>query len=453
VSGTGKRPNILFVFADQLRACACGPYGNRRVDTANLNRLAAEGVTFENAVANCPVCTPYRASLLTGRYPLSTGLFVNDVRMHTDEVTIAHVLRDAGYQTAYIGKWHLDGPRRGGFTPPGSRRQGFDHFWAVGNCTHDYFHSLYYRDEPAPRYWDGYDAVAQTSLAIDYLQNHHGQREAGRPFCLLLSYGPPHNPYRQVPKEFLQMYPPGRVEPRPNCPEPKRDEIGGYWAHVTALDRQLGRLAETLERLDLARDTIFVYTSDHGDMLDSQRQRRKQRPWDESVRVPFVIRWPGHLPAGARLEEPFNVVDVMPTLLRLAGAAVPDTVEGVDFSARLAGREVALPRSAFLANYAPFAEYSEGPEWRGVRTARFTYVRTLEGPWLLYDNRADPYQMRDLIDEDGAAKRQAELDDELKRWLERTGDAFEPAAALLARYGIDFAGGAEVPYTSDPEPP
>ena len=446
-----SQPNIVFVFADQMRAQATGFSGNTQVKTPNLDRLAGESVVFDTAVANCPVCTPYRASLLTGRYPLSTGLFVNDVQMRTDEVSIAHVLTCGGYQTAYIGKWHLDGPRRGGFTPPGPRRQGFDDFWAVADCTHDYMHSLYYRDAPEVLYWDGYDATAQTSLAIEYLRNAGDERDGDKPFCLFLSWGPPHNPYRTVGEEFLAMYPPEQITPRPNCVEPMLDEIAGYYAHVTALDGEIGRLLATLEQLDLSRETIFVFTSDHGDMLHSQGQQRKQRPWDESIRVPCIVRWPGRLTAGDHVTEPFNVVDIMPTLLRLAGCGVPDTVEGMDFSPRLLGESVELPRSALIAGYVAFGEARGRPVWRGVRSERYTYVRTLEGPWLLYDNAEDQYQMRNLVGEGDYAKRQAELDTELNHWLDRTGDAFEPQEVLLDRYGIELVNGCP-PYTNDTEP-
>lgn len=141
--------NLLFVFADQLRAGDLGCEGNPDALTPHLDALAAEGVRFTNAVSTCPVCTPYRASLLTGKYPLSNGMVVNDVRLPVTETSIAHVLREAGYATGYFGKWHLDGPYRGGFIPPGPRRQGFEE-WAVAECCHDYMKSWYYRDDPEP---------------------------------------------------------------------------------------------------------------------------------------------------------------------------------------------------------------------------------------------------------------------------------------------------------------
>ena len=139
-----SQPNIVFVFADQMRAQTTG-FNGANVHTPYMDKMAGEGVVFETTVSNVPVCTPWRAAFLSGQYPLSTGMFMNDVQMPTDSPTLGTVLKDAGYQTAYIGKWHLDGPERSAYTPPGPRRQGFD-YWAVGNCTHNYDESIYYRD-------------------------------------------------------------------------------------------------------------------------------------------------------------------------------------------------------------------------------------------------------------------------------------------------------------------
>ena len=442
-------PNILFVFADQMRAAATGFAGNPQVATPHLDALAAQGTVATTAVANCPVCTPYRASLLTGRYPLSTGLFVNDVRLGTDEVTLAHVLGRRGYETSYVGKWHLDGPRRGGFTPPGPRRQGFDDLWAVADCTHSYLHSLYYRDEPRPLYWDGYDAAAQTAFVIEHLR----RRRTDRPFCLFLSWGPPHNPYNKVPPAYLDRYDPAALTLRPNATLDRRKDLAGYYAHVTALDDQIGRLTAALDELGLAEDTLVVFTSDHGDMLGSHGVQRKQWPWDESVLVPFVLRWPGRVPAGRRFDAPFNVVDIMPTLLRLAGADAPDRVEGTDFSQTFLGRPQATPESAYLCSIVAFGEaHRFGQPWRGVRTATHTYVRRMDGPWLLYDNRADPYQMNNLAADPAAADLRRRLDADLDRWLRRTHDSFEPEDVYLRRYGIEMGPGRHPVYTNDPEP-
>jgi arylsulfatase A-like enzyme len=436
-----RHPNIVFVFADQMRAEATGYAGNRGVFTPNLDRLAESGVAFSNCIAGAPVCTPWRACFLTGQYPLTHGLFLNDLRLPTDRPTLGTVLKEAGYATGYIGKWHLDGNARAGFTPPGPRRQGFD-FWAVGNCTHDYNHSLYYRDTPDRRYWEGYDAIAQTDLAIDFIRDHAG-REA--PFALVLSWGPPHNPYDTAPERFRALYPPERVPVRPNCPHPNREELRGYYAHVSALDEQVGRLLGALEASGALADTLFVFTSDHGDMLGSQGEQRKQRPWAEAIDVPLLIRAPNQRAAGARVDTLVNVWDLMPTLLALAGVPCPSTVQGRELSAAVTGAPFAEPDATLAACIAPFAEY-RGEEWRAARTKRHTYVRTLSGPWLLYDNAADPYQMENRVNRPESAELQGEMETRLQRLLAEFGDEFRPAREYIEQWGYAVDEKGAIPY-------
>ena len=439
-------PNIVFVFGDQHRWCSTGFGGSRQVRTPYMDQMAGEGVVFDLAVANIPVCTPWRAAFLTGQYPLTTGMFMNDVRLPVDRPTLGTVLRSAGYDTAYIGKWHLDGPSRGGFTPPGPRRQGLD-FWAVGNCTHDYMHSLYYRDSEDPLYWTGYDAEAQTSLAIDFIQS----RKRDNPFALVLSWGPPHNPYDAVPGKYIDLYPPDEIEVRPNCPDPSRTDLAGYHAHVTALDDQLARLGMVLDDQGLMENTVFVYTSDHGDMLGSHGRQRKQHPWDESIRVPFVMRCPGQAVRGLRIGTPLNVVDIMPTLLGLAGIPVPETCEGRDHAPAVRGEAFTGNEAAYIMSIAPFSEY-RGQPWRGIRTRRHTYVRNLEGPWLLFDNQEDPYQMRNMAGRAEQADLQRQLDDQLKNEMARRGDALFPARHYLDLYGYEVGESGAVPYEPSVKP-
>ena len=164
-----RPPNILLVLADQWRAEAFGYAGDPDIKTPNLDQLQREGVQFINAVSGMPVCSPMRASLLTGQRPLTHGVFLNDVPLSPEAVTIAKVLRAAGYDTGYIGKWHVNGDGRSAFIPR-ERRQGFD-YWKALECTHDYDHSAYYADGPEKLYWEGYDAIAQTRDAQQYLRD------------------------------------------------------------------------------------------------------------------------------------------------------------------------------------------------------------------------------------------------------------------------------------------
>ena len=446
-----SHPNLIFIFADQLRYQALGFAGDLNVQTPHLDRLAGESLNFTHAISGCPVCCPARASLLTGQYPHQHGVFVNDVNLGTQAVSLAQACATVGYDTAYIGKWHLDGHGRSNYIPA-ERRQGFD-FWQVLECTHDYNHSFFYAgDDSTRRLWHGYDAAGQTRAAQQYIRAHSQQN----PFLLVLSWGPPHNPYETAPEPYRRMYDPAHLTLRSNVPPhveaQARQDLAGYYAHISALDALVGNLLETLEQTGLAEDTVFVFWSDHGDMLGSQGEWRKQRPWDESIRVPLLIRYPamfGH--AGREVEALINTPDLMPTLLGLCDIPTPSTATGTDYSAYLKGQSPAPADSVLLACYQPFGEYTRmqhgGREYRGVRMARYTYVRDLDGPWLMYDDRDDPYQLNNLVGTPAVAGVQADLAQRLEALLAQYGDDFAPGQSYLDRWGYQVDAMGTVPYT------
>ncbi len=439
-----ERPNVVFVFADQMRAQACGYAGDPNVVTPNLDHLAGESLQFAAAVSGCPVCCPYRASLMTGQYPLTHGIFLNDLHLPDNSVTIGKAFSGAGYETAYIGKWHLNGRGRSAFIPP-ENRQGFK-FWRVLECTHDYNNSLYYGDDTSRRTWKGYDAIAQTAEAEAYLQG----RDRRKPFALFLSWGPPHNPYQTAPPEYKARFQPEQIRLRPNVPASNswaRQALSGYYAHIAALDDCLGSVMKTLRREGLEENTILVFTSDHGDMLGSQGQTTKQRPWDESILVPFLLRFPKRFGRNRRrLEAVLNTPDIMPTLLGLCGIKIPGSVEGTDL---LGGVRDSEKNAALIASYSPFHDWAKkrgGREFRGVRTTAYTYVRDLQGPWLLYDNREDPFQqVNRCSDPDFGPVRQS-LDRILRQKLEETHDEFLPAEEYIRRFAYVTNDLGEVPY-------
>jgi len=426
-------PNLLFVFADQLRAQSLGYSGCPDIDTPRLDLFAAESVNYANAVSTFPVCSPSRASLMTGRYPLSHGLLINDLHLNENSMSIAQAYNAAGYTTGYIGKWHLDGNGRGSYIPP-ERRQGFQ-YWKVLECTHDYNNSKYYANDSTTKLtWAGYDAYAQTDDAIQYL-NDRASDEA--PFALFLAWGPPHNNYRTGPTALLAKYDAMELVLRDNVSsltDTQKENLAGYYAHVEALDISFGRLMDTLAANGLDQNTIVVFTSDHGDMLYSHGMTLKQRPWDESARVPFLMRVPGN--AAKTIEVPLGTPDIMPTLLGLSQIPIPPTCEGKDLSGEILGN-AAPPedRATLIVNPCPAGATYTLDEWRGVRTKRYTYVRRLAGPWLLYDNQTDPYQMINLVDNPVYAAVQEDLERQLGGLLCGTGDTFQSRDEIIARCG------------------
>jgi arylsulfatase A-like enzyme len=451
LSGAKRRPpNVLFVIADEWRAQAASWNGDRNVETPALDRFARESVRFDNAVSNLPVCCPARASIMTGQYPLTHGVFINDVELKPNGTTLGEAFQKAGYRTGYIGKWHLYGSPDGNYgrrlaPVPKEKRFGFE-YWKACECTHDYNRSLYYDgDDPTPRYWPGYDAFAQTDDALQFIEASAAKHE---PFFLFLSYGPPHFPYETAPEPYRERFRDRPIALRDNIPDDKREEatkiLRGYYAHMAALDHCLNRLFRQLEQKGLAEDTIVVFTSDHGDMMLSQGLTTKLYPWDESISVPFLVRYPRKLSAGRR-SLPMNMPDVMPTLLKLAGLPIPAGVEGSDRLAAANDRDpslLMLPVPITEARRYGFAEY------RGIRNDRYTYVRSIHGPWLLYDNVSDPFQKRNLA---GNAESQAlrrELDGSLDALLRKRKDGFLPARTYLENAHLTHYREANVPAGS-----
>jgi arylsulfatase A-like enzyme len=395
------RPNLLYVFADQLRAQSLGYAGDPRARTPSIDGFAAQGVSLANAVSSTPVCAAYRASLLTGKYTSSTGMVINELRMNPRHRCLGHVVTENGYQTAYIGKWHLwanqlghhDDPRNS-FTPRGPYRLGFDGFWASYGFHHEYWDAYYHAESPEKIILHGYEPDGQTELAIHWLRE---ERDPGAPFCMVLSYGTPHDPWdkENVPEEYWSKYAAvdfpypgnyreendpyadtwGRFEPgeRERIPQWMR----GYYAMTANLDWNFGRLMQAIDHLGIAGDTIVVFSSDHGEMFGAHGRRAKTIFYDEAVRVPLLMRWPDRVPAGAVQDVPLGTVDIMPTLLGLAGLPVPGQVEGRDLSRCVLGMQDRRPEAVLLQGTGACADWEDGHEWRALRDKRFTYATYL----------------------------------------------------------------------------
>jgi arylsulfatase A-like enzyme len=364
--------------------------------------------------------------------------------MPPEQPTIATAFNAAGYDTAYFGKWHLDGFReREGraamhIVPP-ERRGGFERWvgyennnsqwdcWVHGGEGDSAFH---YR-------LPGYETDALTDLLIEYLiERGMDQAEGtGSPFFAVLSVQPPHNPY-VAPAEWMANHTPAQVVLRPNVPDVPRvveqaqRELSGYYAMIENLDWNVGRIREALGELGLAHNTHLVFFSDHGDLHGSHGQFRKTAPWEESIRIPFIVG--GHVPRYAfksgRQPVPINHVDVAPTTLGLCGIEPPAWMQGTDYSGyRVQGRPVANePDSAYLQVVIPTMHGdSVDRSWRGVVTRDGWKYVVLEGqPWLMFNLNEDPYELVNLAHNTRFAAERRRLQDRLAAWARDTGDEF-----------------------------
>jgi arylsulfatase A-like enzyme len=205
-----KRPNILFVFADQLRYSAMGSSGNQIVRTPNFDRLASQGLVFDNAFASHPLCSPYRANIMTGKYGFSNGVPDNEYVLWDKQVTLPHALRTAGYYNAYVGKWHLGS---GPYTE--KKRYGFNYMFA-NNCLNRHYGATYYHNEVGPIRIEKFAPEGETDHTIKLMEDHV-KKPGDSPFAIVMSWEPPHWPYDKYPKEF-NIYDPAKVDLPPNVP-------------------------------------------------------------------------------------------------------------------------------------------------------------------------------------------------------------------------------------------
>lgn len=442
------------MFPDQFRRQAIGFMNEDPVITPRLDAFCKQSLVLTDAVSSYPVCSPFRAQLFTGKYPISNGVTTNcnsahDVMLKVEQRSLSDILNDNGYSLGYLGKWHLDKPhepyvgrRRGRpgkpgggivwdeFVPP-ERRHGIE-FWHAYNCRDQHLNPRYWttnakRTEPI--YFDEWSTKHEADVAIEYIRNHEGKyRDPQKPFALFISPNPPHTPFDQVPDKYVKMYEGKSYRDllnRPNVnldnPHPQaKKHIKNYFAAVTGTDEQFGRILDALKEQGLEKNTIVVFTADHGEMMGSHNRMHKSVAYEESIGIPFIIRWPGKIPP-RRDDLLLTPADMMPSLLGLMGLenTIPRDVEGSDYSSIMFGQPGTRPTSAL---YLTCSGSHGGP--RGLRNHRYTFTMTPLGDGkkkvLLFDNQQDPYQLNNIAQSKPKVVR--ELMDELARWLRKTHD-------------------------------
>ena len=443
---TPARPNVIWVFGDQHRAQAQGHMGDPNVRTPHIDRLAAEGVTFTNAVAGNPWCTPFRGSLLTSRYPHKC-VYRTPSQMDPSYPTIAMAFKEVGYDTAYFGKWHLDGRsenqgRSAFHIVPRQRRGGFNTWigYENNNSQYDcYVHGHDHRGEEVELYrLPGYETDALTDLLIDDLHRRAADPGDASPFFAVLSVQPPHDPYI-APAEYAGRRNPADIILRPNVPDiPRirdgaRRDLCGYYAMIENLDANLGRVRAALAELGMSDNTHIVFFSDHGDMLGSHGYTAKSQPWEESIRIPFIIG--GGVPfygqrGGRYAAPPLNHIDIAPTTLGLCGLPTPDWMSGFDYSGyRRRDNDLPLPGepdSAYLQhNVRKFHSHGIDRTWRGVVTRDgWKYTCLEHQPFGLYNLNEDPFEQANLAYQPAFRKQRQHLQDQLAAWIRETEDEF-----------------------------
>ena len=454
--GEGVKPNIVVCTCDQLRAFETGCYGNDVIRTPHVDRLAAEGVRFETAVTNYPVCMAARSVLLSGQHNRTcTGGVANVAfpsrpgehnmpeypdagRPHLPDTTLPEALSGLGYHTATIGKWHIHS---------WPQDIGFDHY-LIPRVHHCHSGQSFTEDGGEEFVPDGYSVDFEADRVEQFLAGRANQDD---PFFLYYNISPPHCPVADAPDLYRTMYAPGDIPLRPNVDltRPLKDQehwfkvyrydfryymlhlpyterlpdhyglrelIAEYYGMTTWMDAAVGRLLAALEANGLTRDTIVVFTSDHGDNLGSHGLVQKGGPNEEAVRIPLLVRWPGHVPAGHVVRDRVaSLVDIMPTVIDGVGGTVPGHVQGRSLLPSLQGE---------LAQDEDPGAVIETGGGAAIRTCRHMYAV----PWgakkgvladrgtEFFDLVQDPYETRNLADTDEQAGTAARLDAALRSW-------------------------------------
>jgi uncharacterized sulfatase len=440
-----ERYNLISIVTDDQARWAVGLYGNKEVRTPNMDRIGREGARFLNAFTATPVCSPSRASFMTGRYGTQVGItdWISPAEadaglgLPADAVTWPEVLRKNGYVTALIGKWHLGSQPQ--FHP---RRRGFDHFFGfLGGGTTPMDPTLEL-DGKTQKY-KGAEPDLLVDDALRFIQAHRG-----RPFALALHFRAPHLPYGPVPEEdtapFKALDPTVPKAPGLDVAQVKR-WTREYYASIHSVDRNLGRLLRALDDLDLAGKTIVLFTSDHGYMIGHHGLNTKgnahwiaggvigpKRPnmFEESIRVPLLIRWPGVVKPETDIAEPVSNIDTFASVLGMLKVKPPEKVkqEGMDFSPLLRGQKVSW-RDAIFGQY---DLHNTGLAYmRMVRTADWKLVRHHHANFLdeLYNLKDDPGETKNLYNVPAQRKVRDQLQERLTAWQRSIDDPLLKTAA------------------------
>lgn len=455
-----QRPNIVLVFIDQWRAQAVGYTGLENVKTPYIDAFAKESLVLRQMVANYPLCAPSRAMLFSGTYPSKNKVHSNvnsetapyGVELPSDILCWSDILKEQGYSNGYIGKWHLDSPHKPYVQTsnnkgkvawnewtPFDKRHGFDYWYAYGTYD-DHRRPMYWStqaERAAFHYVDQWGPEHEADKAIDFFHNRGNVRKEGVPFSLVVSINPPHTPYDTAPEKYQKQYiniPLESLVTDPDIPpagtlmgDAYRKDIKGYYASITGVDDQVGRIIEGLKQTNLLENTIVIITADHGNSLGKHGQHTKNNMYEESLRIPFVIYWKDKIQPGVDDKLLGSMPDLYPTLLELTGNKkwIPTSIDGKSYASYLLNRTGSIPTEQFFMGAIPANSVAMNGGFRGVRTGDHKLVYQKKGNDLdsyFFDLRNDPFELNNVYDKND--ERVKLLRRKLVEWLSKTEDGF-----------------------------
>ncbi|MCI9846824.1 sulfatase [Flavobacterium pectinovorum] len=460
-SKSKKAPNLLIILADQWRGQALGFEGKEPVMTPFLDDYAKESLVLGQMVSNYPVCSPARAMLMTGQYPIKNHVYSNvnsssapfGIELQHDAVCWSDVLKANGYSNGYIGKWHLDSPYKpyiptsnnigpvawNEWTSP-DKRHGFDYWYAYGT----------YDEHDRPMYWDTNDKrddfkyvnqwgpIHEADKALAFFKNESGNiRKTDAPFSLVVSMNPPHSEYQTVPKNYYDLYKDVPLEDLvkdPNIPpagtelgDQYRKDVRYYYANITGVDEQIGRILQGLKDQKLDENTIVVIMADHGNCLGKHSEISKNNIFEESLRIPFIVNWKGHIQP--RKDNVFlgSLPDIYPTLLELMGmkGKIPKNLDGKSFAKYYLNGKGEKPKEQYILGAIVSNNVDMNTGFRGIRTNdyKLAFVKKKgKGEYVLYDLKADPFELTNIYKPDLPIVKK--LQPVLFQWIEKTKDGF-----------------------------
>jgi arylsulfatase A-like enzyme len=418
--------NILFIFTDQMHKFALNCMGTDDIITPNLDKLASQGVLFTNAYSNCPICTPFRINLFTGLYSSQTNTLENESSIPDSCYTLADALNAGGYTTSYVGKWHIGDS--GNKPIPENKRGGFQHF--IGYQCYNGFQDnvCFYDEEGSETRFEKHRTDVTTDLAIKRLNEIKDDK-----FAMFVSYQAPHYPV-QPDAEYANLYKGKTIKRRFNCldidpytrtfsppsPWPPDDcknyiKYGNnldeylrlYYAMITQIDANVGRLLEELERIGKRENTVVIFTSDHGDMQGAHGKKNKCLPYEESSGIPLIVSMPGALQNGSKCDALVSGIDFYPSMLDYADIKGQNALPGRSFMPLLSN-----------TNSSERSVFSEMPDWKMIRQGDFKLVVATEGlrPKKFFNLKNDPFEMNNLVDDTIYQSKISQLRTDVEDW-------------------------------------